>query len=204
MAHKTLTTAILVGGDSTRYGSEKSTTMFRGKPLVAHMISIARTISPRVILVTSSEDHMSSLREYAQGLEIAIDPEGSDRSALNGAVTAFEYSESEYTLLLPVDTPLANKGLLMALVQLCEGHGAVVPSWPNGFVEPLHAVYLTEHAYSRGLHVIDEGKMRMQDLLDSLRNVLYVQTDVLRRFDPNLDTFANINTIQDLKKLERR
>ena len=42
----------------------------------------------------------------------------------------------------------------------------------------------------------------MQDLLDALTNVLYVSTEILKRYDPNLQSFANINTLDDLRKLE--
>ena len=48
------------------------------------------------------------------------------------------------------------------------------------------------------------GKRRMQDLINAMTNVLYVTTEVLRKFDPNLDTFTNINTPEDLRRLEKR
>jgi molybdopterin-guanine dinucleotide biosynthesis protein A len=107
-------------------------------------------------------------------------------------------------LLLPVDTPRANVGLLEIIADLAEGHGAVVPSWPSGNIEPLHASYLSEHAYAKGLQVMESGRFRMQDLLEVLRNVLYVSTSTLEQFDPELRTFSNVNTEQDLRELERK
>jgi molybdopterin-guanine dinucleotide biosynthesis protein A len=106
-------------------------------------------------------------------------------------------------LLLPVDTPLVKVEMIQILVELRAGHGAVVPSWPSGNVEPLHAVYRSEHAYAQGLKALEEGKRRMQDLLDALHNVLYVSTLVLEKYDPELKTFVNFNTEEDLRRLER-
>ncbi|MFW9932722.1 MAG: molybdenum cofactor guanylyltransferase [Candidatus Thorarchaeota archaeon] len=197
-----LTVAILSGGNSTRFGGQKALAQFQGRPLVSHMLSIAQALSSRVLMVVSNQEQEDAIRKIAGDLEIVSDPDDSTRSALNGAVTAFEYSKSLHTLLLPIDTPLVSKGVLKTLIQLSEGHGAVIPGWPNGHVEPLHGVYLTEHAYSRGLAVLESGRRRMQDLLDKLTNVLYVSTEILKRFDPNLDSFVNINTPADLKKLE--
>jgi molybdopterin-guanine dinucleotide biosynthesis protein A len=204
MIQKSLTAAVLAGGNSLRFGSEKSLALLRGIPLVIHAMSTAQKLSDRVIIVLSDERQESEIRHLLPDVEIVRDPDDTEKSALNGAITAFEFSNRDYTLLLPVDTPLAKKSLLESLIQLCEGHGAVIPSWPNGFVEPLHGVYLTEHAYAKGLQVMASGKRRMQDLIKAMTNVLYVTTEVLREFDPNLDTFANINTPEDLRSLEKR
>jgi molybdopterin-guanine dinucleotide biosynthesis protein A len=43
----------------------------------------------------------------------------------------------------------------------------------------------------------------MQDLLDVLHNVLYVSTLVLEEYDPELKSFVNFNTEEELRRLER-
>ncbi|MFW9845184.1 MAG: molybdenum cofactor guanylyltransferase [Candidatus Thorarchaeota archaeon] len=203
MTKTDLTVAILAGGNSARFKSEKSLAKFKGRPLVSHMIDIADRISKKVLVVVSNEEKGQTLQDYVGGARIVSDPEGAIRCALTGALTAFEYTDTDYVLLLPVDTPLASISLLKTLHQLCQGHGAVVPSWPSGYIEPLHSVYLSEHAYSQGLQVIDEGRYRMKDLLDRMRNVLYVSTMILEKFDPNLATFSNANTERELRALEK-
>lgn len=201
MSLDNVTIAILAGGGSSRFGSEKSLALFKGKPLVTHMISIAKALASHVIIVASNDSQQTSLSEVVTDIDIVLDDDASEKCALNGAITAFEHSESDYTLLLPVDTPLASKELLETILNLREGHGAVVPAWPNGYVEPLHSVYSTEHAYNKGIEVMETGQKRMQHLLDSLTNVLYVQTEILKMFDEHLQTFANANTPNELKRL---
>jgi len=198
-----LTVAILAGGDSSRFKSKKSLAKFRGRPLISHMIEIAGQLSDNVLVVVSNEADSSALRESVEEAMLVVDPDDSVRCALTGAITAFEHTDTRYTLLLPVDTPLANVHLLRTLCDLREGHGAVVPSWPSGYIEPLHSVYLSEHAYSQGLVVSKAGRHRMRDLLDGLSNVMYVSTIVLKEIDPELTTFTNINTEPDLRELEK-
>ena len=202
MKKRDLTVAILAGGDSSRFKSEKSLAVFRGKPLISHMMGIAGQLSDNVLVVVSNETSGSALREDVGDARLVVDPDGSVRCALTGAITAFKNTDTRYTLLLPVDTPLANVHLLRTLYDLRKGHGAVVPSWPSGYIEPLHSVYLAEHAYSQGLVVSEAGKYRMRDLLDSLSNVMYISTVVLKEIDPDLHTFSNINTEPDLRELE--
>ena len=203
MSETILTVAILAGGSSGRFGSEKALARFHDRPLVTHMIEIAKHLSSETLVVVSSEMQREAIGAVITGENIVVDPEDSVGCALTGAVTAFEYTATEYVMLLPVDTPLASIPLLRSVADLGPGYGAVVPSWPSGYIEPLHATYLAEHAYNRGLEVIAKKKHRMSDLLDSLHNVMHISTEVLTMFDPNLDTFVNINTEQDLRKLER-
>jgi molybdopterin-guanine dinucleotide biosynthesis protein A len=179
MSEKVLTVAILAGGASGQFGSEKALAKFRDRPLVTHMIEIAKHLSTETLVVVSNEMQKKAI----------------------GSVV--EYSTTEYVMLLPVDTPLASIPLLRSIADLGPGYGAVIPSWPSGYIEPLHATYLAEHAYGRGLEVIAKHKHRMNDLLDALHNVMHISTEVLKMFDPNLDTFVNINSEQDLRKLER-
>lgn len=199
-----VTVAILAGGNSKRFGSEKALTEFRGRPLVSNMFDIARKISSKVLVVVSDEEQREKVAPYVKTGQVVMDPEASMKSALNGAVTAFEYAETEYTLLLPIDTPLAGPTLLKILVEMSPMHGAVVPSWPSGYVEPLHSVYMTEHAYHHGLRVIEQKLFKMRDLLNRLQNVLYVSTETLKQFDQKLETFKNFNTLSELKAAEGR
>ncbi|MHA2378629.1 MAG: molybdenum cofactor guanylyltransferase [Candidatus Thorarchaeota archaeon] len=203
MSKRDLTVAILAGGDSSRFKSEKSLAEFRERPLISHMIEIAGQLSDHVLVVVSNEAGGKALRKDVGEASLVADPEDSVRCALTGAITAFEHTDTQYTLLLPVDTPLANVHLLRTLYDLRKGHGAVVPSWPSGYIEPLHSVYLAEHAYSRGLSVSEAGRYRMSDLLDSLANVMYISTVVLKEIDPGLHTFSNVNTESELRELEK-
>ncbi|MFX1261193.1 MAG: molybdenum cofactor guanylyltransferase [Promethearchaeota archaeon] len=203
MSDQDLTVAILAGGNSARFKSEKSLAYFRGRPLIAHMIDIATKLSHRVMIVVSNEEKAKSLEKHAKDLPIVVDPQDSVRCALTGAITAFEYTETDYTQLLPIDTPLANVDVLKTIYQLRESHGAVVPSWPSGYIEPLHSIYLAEHAYTAGIETAERKKYRMRDLLDRLRNVLYISTLVLSEFDSDLATFSNANTERELRELEK-
>ena len=199
-----VTVAILAGGNSKRFGSEKALADFQGTPLISHMVKIARKLSSEIIVVVSEEVQKARLRRVVHDVRVVVDPPGEIKCALAGALTAFEYTLTPYTLLLPVDTPLACVELLQMLVRLSSGHGAVVPSWPSGYIEPLHSVYLSEHAYYHGLKVMEKGHHKMSDMLDVLQNVLFVSTETLKQLDPDLDTFVNFNTPGDLEKAERK
>jgi molybdopterin-guanine dinucleotide biosynthesis protein A len=201
---KDITVAILAGGSSKRFGSDKALAEFQGRPLISHMIDIARKISSIVIVAASDDDQEKMLKPHVGNVKIVVDPEGEPKCALTGAITAFEHAETSHVILLPVDTPLAEPDLLKMLIRLSPGHGAIVPSWPSGYIEPLHSVYHAEHAYALGLDVMEEGLRKMSDLLDRIKHVLFISTETLKQFDPELNTFQNFNTLKELKSAERQ
>ena len=201
---KNITVAIIAGGTSKRFGSEKALAEFQGKPLISYMLDIAKKISSTILVVVSDEEQEEKLKPLVKTARIITDPEGEPKCALTGALSAFEHTETPHTLLLPVDAPLAEPDLLKMLIRLSPGHGAVVPSWPSGYIEPLHSVYLAEHAYTLGLEVMEKGLHKMSDLLDRIQHVLFVSTETLNQFDPELNSFMNFNTPQELKDAERK
>jgi len=90
----------------------------------------------------------------------------------------------------------------LLLLDLCGGKNAVIPRWPNGYIEPLQAVYRTKPALEAAKNVLGEGKFNMRSMIDSLGGIRYISTLVLQQLDPKLKTFFNINTPLDLKKAE--
>jgi len=199
---KDVTVAILVGGNSKRFGSEKALAIFHDQPLISHMLDIARRITNNILVVASDDAQLEKIKPYVKLGRTVMDPDDSIKCALSGAITAFEHAGTDYTLLLPIDAPLARSNLLKVLVEMSPTHGAVVPSWPSGYIEPLHSVYLTEHAYYHALKVTEMGFYKMSDMLDQIHNVLYVSTETLKQFDANLETFKNFNTVSELKAAE--
>lgn len=199
---KDVTVVILAGGYSKRFGSMKAIAQLNGRPLVTHMIEIAKQITSEVLVAVSDDEQMLQITPYTKNTRVVIDPDNEERSALTGALTAFEFTQTKYTLLLPVDTPLADINLLNLLLRFRGGHGAVVPSWPSGYVEPLHSVYLAEHAYAIGLSLVEQKIYKMSSFLEQIHNVLYVSTEALKQFDPDLATFKNFNTEKEMKTFE--
>jgi len=199
---KDVTVAILAGGNSKRFGSMKALVELNGKPLVTYMLELAKRVSSEVLIAVSDDEQVDQLLPFSKNARVVVDPDDERRSALTGALTAFEYTETKYTLLLPVDSPFAKVAVLDLLIRLRDGHGAVVPSWPSGHIEPLHAVYHAEHAYANGLDLVEQNTYKMRDLLDRLHHVLYVSTEALKQFDPDLVTFKNFNTEKELKAFE--
>jgi len=195
---------VLAGGFSSRFGQDKGVLELANKPLIKHVVDAVKPIVDEVIVVANSQERIAKYAEIvAADVRFTVDS-GKPNSPLIGALTGFESAHGKYALLLPFDMPFVSREVVSLLFELCLNKAAVVPRWPDGKVEPLHAVYQTNVALDAARSAMDEGKMDMQAVVERMRGVRYVSTLVIHQLDPDFRTFFNINTPVDLKKAMSR
>ena len=193
---------ILAGGFSRRFGRDKGLVVLSGKPLILHVIDRVSKVADEVLVVVSSEEQKNKFETILEEKANLLIDKDDSQSPLVGAITGFESANSEYSLLLPCDTPLVSTQIVQFLIDMCTNRSAAIPRWPSGYIEPLQAVYRTESALTAAKTALKQGKMNMRSMIDNLRGVRYVSTMVLEQLEPDLLTFFNVNTPQDLKKAE--
>ena len=95
--------------------------------------------------------------------------------------------------------PFINANVVDLLFEKSKNYDAAIPRWEDGFLEPLHAVYRcapmiheTKMAIERGEKIILSPVFKMK--------VNYVPVNEIRKLDPDLRTFININTCEDMQK----
>jgi len=193
---------ILAGGFSHRFGQDKGLLQLANKPLIKYVLDAISTLVDEKMVVASSKVQAENYANVlGSDVNVLIDVDDA-QSPLVGALTGFKEAHGEYALLLPCDTPLVSRDVISLLFELCINRNAVIPRWPNGYIEPLQAVYCTKPAYEAAKNALSEGKLNMQSMIDRLRSVRYVSTLVLQQLDPELRTFFNINTPLDLRNAE--
>ncbi|MEM2912718.1 MAG: molybdenum cofactor guanylyltransferase [Candidatus Bathyarchaeia archaeon] len=194
---------ILAGGASQRFGIDKALVELAGKPLILHVLErIEECVDETIVCIRSS----AQISLYSQMLsgrsKIAVDPESFPSCPLTGALTGLMNAHGKCSILLPCDTPFISRRLVDLLFDIANGVDAVIPRWPNGYIEPLQAVYETKSALMAAEDALKKGEYRMQSMLSLLKRVRYLSTLVIEEIDYKLLTFFNINTQLDLKKAE--
>jgi len=95
------------------------------------------------------------------------------------------------------DMPCVESDVVQYLFSQLEWYDAAIPSWREGMIEPLHAVYRTRPLLAQ----LDEPSLvSLRDVVNRI-NARFVPIEEIRRIDPSLRTFTNINKIEDLKRL---
>jgi molybdopterin-guanine dinucleotide biosynthesis protein A len=200
---KPRTAIVLAGGRGCRIGLvEKAFIEFEGKTIIQRLLESLFKVADEVIL--SVRDSIQK-EKFMPALEKLPDREIrfcfdtlENAGPLEGIRAGLLESRSEYSFVCAGDMPFVNFRVVNLLLEKAIGHDAALPGWEKRKFEPLHAVYSTrlipeiEKAFVRGEHSVLASVFEMPD-------VVVVEVSEIRKLNPELSTFANINTIEDMK-----
>lgn len=186
---------ILSGGLNTRFdGVNKALAPVGGIRIIDRLLEVFSGIFDETILVTNHPEHF-----LQYDLTIVTDI-FEQRSSLTGVHTGLFYARNPYAFFSACDTPFLKKELIEFLIKNIEPNiDIIMPQTTAGF-EPLCAVYSKRCLKSAEDH-LKANKLKIQWALRSHRTKNIAEND-LRQVDPELLSFFNINTPQDLEKAE--
>jgi molybdopterin-guanine dinucleotide biosynthesis protein A len=183
---------VLVGGKSSRLGTDKALLDFEGKPLVARVAEAVRSAAGRVTIVGEN-------KKYGHlGLRVIPDPV-ENFGPLAGLLAALEDSESPWNLVTACDMPYLDARFLSFLFEEAQAAVAdiLLPVDSEGNPEPLCAVYSLE-ARSTIRRRVEQGVHKITRAFEGLR-VDELAPDRYARFDPEGRIFTNLNTLEDVR-----
>ncbi len=190
-----MTGAVLAGGLSTRMGTNKALLEVGGVRLIDGAVATLRGILPEILIIANDPE------PYA-GLGLPILPDlVPGKGALGGIYTAVTAAGHPHAFCLACDMPFANPALIRYLAGLAEGHDVVVPRTTEG-VQPLHAVY-GKACLPAMRRQIEVDRLKIDRLYDLVR-VRYVDEAEMRPYDPDLLSFWNLNTREELALAQAR
>jgi len=198
---------ILAGGSSSRLGAEKSLLEFEGRPLLCRTVEKLLQVTDEVIIAARDEDHARCLKELSG--ELFSDPRTaftwdsiSGFGPVAGLDAGLRCAKGSLAFATGCDLPFLNLEVIDRLFELAdarEGYDAAVPVRPNGFLEPLHSVYDREKMLCACQRALQKGERRIYVPLQELC-IRRIPMQALRQLDPELLTFFNLNTPEDLKE----
>jgi molybdopterin-guanine dinucleotide biosynthesis protein A len=194
---------ILAGGSSSRLGAEKSLLEFGDRPLLCRTVELLLQAADEVIVVARDADHASRLGELVSGAILAQDSVPGF-GPVAGLDAGMRCARGRPVFATGCDLPFLNLLVIERLFDFFEqeeGCGAAVPV-RSGYMEPLHAVYDRERMLSACEGALKKGERRIAAPLRHLR-VMSISEELLRPLDPQLLTFFNLNTPQDLLEARR-
>lgn len=179
--------AVLVGGRSRRFGSDKALARLGGIPLAHHVMRALEPLSGDRLLVGLNAER--ALREGWRAVPDMVD--GLD--AMGGLVSALAAAREPWVFVAACDLPRLPAALVEALWERREG-GPVVPEGPDG-LEPLAALYpaaLLEVAQDR----LARGRRAVRDLVETPGAVVAPWRELAAVLPA--DAFHNVNRPGDL------
>lgn len=180
--------AILAGGDSSRFGADKALADIAGAPMIAH---VARALGGESLAVVGHLRAATLLRAA-----VLSDPADAVRGPLAGVLAALDWarqSGADWVVTAPCDVPLLPAGMGETLIAAASGASAayaltedgahaLCAAWRPALAESLRA------AFARGVHP----------------PVRALAADAVAVRFADAEAFLNVNTKADLARALRR
>lgn len=193
---------ILSGGRGSRLSyTEKALLDIRGRPLLAYVIENIRDRVDEIIVSVRDRAQEQLLSQALGGnFRFAVD-EYKNLGPLAGILAGLKIARSSYSLVVACDMPFVHGEVVDLLFNRAKGKDVAIPRWNSGKLEPLHAVYKGEPMIRETEKAILKGETIVLAPVFRLK-VDYVNVEDIRRIDPDLKTFMNINTYEDIETLK--
>jgi molybdenum cofactor guanylyltransferase len=182
--------AILVGGESSRFGTDKCQIAWQGTVLPVYLYDLLEPLFSEVFFIANRKDRLDGFTEKTY---TDIYP---GHGPLGGIHTALQNCKLPYTLIIAGDLPFVNRDLFRLLWKHVGSAEALVPAWETK-LEPLCAFY---HQRCRSIveEEIRQQRLGVHSLLKKL-DTRYL--DLTRFFSAGLISrmFFNINQPEDYR-----
>ena len=200
---KTMRSAlILVGGRSRRMGfREKALLPIGDKTILEHVMDSLDGVVDEVIISVRDTQQQELLKDYTQGYDVVLD-KYRDVGPLSGILEGLRAANGEYVFVAACDMPFINNDVVELLFKCAEGHDAAIPVWENENLEPMHAVYRTRPMAVETKKAILRNEKFVLAPVFKMQDLVFVNMDEIRQHDPDLKTFVNVNTLDDVEKLQ--
>lgn len=189
--------AILAGGLSRRFqGRNKAMLRVGGETILDRTERLFRRFFDEIILVTN--DPLAYLdRDLALASDIF-----DYRSSLTGIHAGLCTADAPHVFVSACDTPLLKPEVIAAVLDHLEPRFDVVIPDTRAGLEPLCAVYSRRCLDRMARHIADR-KVKIQWVFRDMQ-VRRVPESVLVAHDPDLVSFMNVNTAEDLERARER
>lgn len=187
------TAILLAGGQSSRMGKDKALLELGDETLLNRSIRRLSPLFPELV-VASNNPHLEI--ESAQVVKDAVPFLG----PLGGILAGLQASSSPLNLVVAVDMPFVKLELIRLLLEEAE-EDVTCPVLTRG-PEPLLAVYGKGCLSILKKH-FDDRDLKTVSFFSEVR-VKYLTEQRIREADPDLSSFYNINTYDDLQTARTR
>ena len=193
---------ILIGGKSSRLGTDKAFVEIGGKTLLERATNVVQDALPasRVTAVAADATNFA-IQAITSGVPFVLDLH-ENRGPLGGLHAALANARTPWIFVLACDYPFVSADLIRLLQnKISDEFGAIVPYQEDGRMQPLCAFYHVGMATPVVEEILERPRVPppMHEVVSKL-NPLIVTFDEYGDLPHADELFININTRDDLRR----
>ena len=189
-----VTCIILAGGSSRRMGQDKAFIQIEGVRLLDYVYDTCQELFKEIIIVTNQA------KQFAGYQTLVVTDEIPGIGSIGGLYTGLKRASNDYSFCVACDMPFMNPALISLLIEQRHTNDVVIPKTKAG-LEPLHAVY-SKRCIEPLKKCIEKGDLKISSLLAEVK-VRYCNEEEIKKVDPALMSFINVNTKKELFEIQK-
>lgn len=190
-----MTGIILAGGENRRMSTNKAFLKIGEEPLIERILRVFSGLFEDVIIVTNNPELYVSYDVILVGDLIK------KKGPMAGIYSGILNAKNTYSFTVACDMPFLNRSLISFMMGFVNDNDIVAPRL-KGLIEPLHAIY-SKSCLPLIESYLNYEKKGLKDLPEGCK-VRYVEEDEIMAIDPEMRSFININTPDDLKRVTEK
>jgi molybdopterin-guanine dinucleotide biosynthesis protein A len=192
---KSCSGVILSGGLNTRFdGKDKAFVRVGGRPMIEQLLDVFRPLFEDIVLVTNEP-----VKYLSWDLHVVTDIV-SCRSSLTGIHAGLFHAAHPHAFFAACDAPFLQTEIVHTLLEALGASVDVVIPETGAGLEPLCAIY-SKRCLAAIEKLLVRQQYKIQSFFPSVR-VMRIKEEPLRAADPELISFFNINSPEDLARAE--
>jgi molybdopterin-guanine dinucleotide biosynthesis protein A len=186
--------AVLAGGLGRRIGGDKPSLLVEGQTLVRNAVDALRSAGLDVALVLRPGQPVPLTSHTAAIVRDQVESAG----PLGGLHALLTWLPTQWALVIACDQPFLSPALLQGLLAKAPLDVDVVCGQPGNALEPFPGLY-RRSCLPAIEEMLARGARSLQDLL-AVARAEALPFERVRRWDPELLSYLNVNTPDDLAR----
>ena len=191
---KDVTCIILAGGASRRMGRDKAFIQIEGIRLLDYVYKKCRELFSEIIIVTNQP------QQFVDYQTPVVPDEIPGIGSIGGLYTGLRRASNYYSFCVACDMPFLNPELIALIIEKRRNNDVIIPRTRAG-LEPLHALY-SKRCIEPLKKYIEKGDLKISNILAEVK-VRYCNEEEIKKVDPSLLSFMNVNTKKELFKIQQ-
>lgn len=207
---------VLAGGKARRFQAkgggweDKALATLSGEPLLVHAVRNAQSIVDEVSVCVDDEERGARYTEVLKGnglkgVCVVVDEKNDISGPTVAIMSGLRSVRADWCLTVPCDMPFLRPEVADYLFERAQGFDVATPMWPDGRLETLLTVLNRQCGLEITQTLCRLNRPRSDDIQRGAGKLLLVSpVNHIKTLDPELKSFININSKEDLNRLQTR
>ncbi len=206
---------VLSGGSASRFQTQnggwqdKALAEVKGKPLLVHAVENVQGVVDEIVVCVNDEErkacYSTILEKHGLTAQIVVDEKVDVSGPTVAIMSGLRASQADYCLTVPCDMPFLKPTVADFLFTQAEDFELTVPMWPNGRLETLTMTLKRTTGLEITQTLCQLKRPRSDNIIRaSAKTLLISPLKKIKSLDPELKSFININSKEDLTNLQTR